>query len=133
MSKLALKNSLISLFSIIWLTAIFILPSFAQAQGTYNFASSSGLSTTGNKAGYITDASASSIEDIVGTIVYIIIGFVGVLFLILAIYGAVTWMTAMGNEEKVKKANGMLMSALIGLIITLSAYVISYFLINYFW
>jgi len=57
---------------------------------------------------------------------------VGVLFMVLVIYGGLIWMASQGNEEKVKKANGIIMNSLIGLVITLSAYVISYFIISYF-
>jgi hypothetical protein len=40
-------------------------------------------------------------------------------------------MIADGNEEKIKKATKTVMGAIIGLIITLAAYALSYFLIQY--
>lgn len=98
----------------------------------YNFAQDSGLNGSAAKAGFVTTG-ASTFSDIIGTIIYIILGLVGAAFMSLVIYGGVTWMTARGNEEKVKKANSILMNALLGLIVTLSAYVISYLIITYFW
>jgi RsiW-degrading membrane proteinase PrsW (M82 family) len=53
-----------------------------------------------------------------------------VVFLILIIYGGILWMTAAGNEEKVKKAKELITEALIGLVIVLAAYAISYFVLN---
>jgi len=116
------------------LSVFFLIPPLlVYGQGTYNFASSSGLAASGNKAGYITSANAYSIEQIIAVIIYAVLGLVGVIFMGYALYGAVTWMTAQGNPEKVKKANNILNGALFGMMITLAAYVISYFLITYFW
>lgn len=101
--------------------------------GTYNFINQSGLNAAGAAAGYETGTGATSVEGVISIVIYTLLGFIGLLFLILVIMGAFTWMTAEGNDEKVKKANAMIMNALVGLIITLSAYALSYFLISYFW
>lgn len=128
--KRTIKNLLLTGLSLVFLLSA---ANYSLAQGgTYNFASSSGLSTSANQAGYIT-TDASTIEDIIATIIYVLLGLVGVTFMGFIMYGGITWMTAMGNEEKVKKANKILMASLFGLMITLSAYVLSFFLINYFW
>lgn len=124
-----IKNIIISCLSLVFL---FILTNQTLAAGTYNFVENSGLKATASTSGYVTTG-ASTIEDIIGTIIYIVLGLVGVVFMGLVIYGAVTWMTAQGNDEKAKKAMKILMSALFGLIITLAAYVLTYFLISYFW
>lgn len=60
-----------------------------------------------------------------GQIIGIALSFVGVLFLILMIYAGLLWMTAIGNEEKIKKAKGLLMDAVVGIIIVFSAYAIT--------
>jgi ABC-type phosphate transport system auxiliary subunit len=41
------------------------------------------------------------------------------------------WMTAAGNETKVEKALSMIKTAVIGLIIVLAAYAITYFIFTY--
>jgi TRAP-type C4-dicarboxylate transport system permease small subunit len=51
-----------------------------------------------------------------------------VLFLILMIYGGFTWMTSNGNQEAVGKAQKIVGSAVIGLVIVLSAYVITVYM-----
>ena len=46
------------------------------------------------------------------------------------VYGGFLWMTAHGNEEQVTKAKNLITAALIGLVIILSAYAISVFVIS---
>ena len=128
MTKKIIKNLTICLLSIAF---VFVLMTQTKA-AVYDFATNSGLNTTANVAKYTT-TETSTIEDIIGTVINIILGLVGVIFMGLVIYGGFTWMTAQGNEENVKKANKILFAALFGLIVTLAAYVISYFLIGYFW
>ena len=55
---------------------------------------------------------------------------VGVIFLILMVYGGITWMTASGNDKSVEKAKGTISRAAIGLIIVILAYAITLFVIN---
>jgi len=61
-----------------------------------------------------------------------VLSFIGVLFLILTIYGGINWMTAGGNEQKVEKAKTIIINAIIGLLIVLSAYTITSFIGNQF-
>jgi hypothetical protein len=46
------------------------------------------------------------------------------IFLIMLLYGAFTWLTAGDNAENVKKAQKLLVNAVLGLIIILFSYVI---------
>jgi len=48
----------------------------------------------------------------------------------LAIYAGYNWMTAQGEEEKVTKAKDTLTAAIIGLVIVIAAYAISYYVIS---
>jgi hypothetical protein len=72
-------------------------------------------------------ALAYSIPGIIGQIIGICLAFLGVIFLILIIMGGFTWMTAGGNEQKATKAKDMLFSAVIGLVIVMSAYALTAF------
>jgi hypothetical protein len=78
-------------------------------------------------AGY---AKPKSPSIIIGTIINDVLIFLGVIFLILTIYGGFLWMTAGGNEETLKKAKKWLVNAVIGLIIVLAAYSITSFVIS---
>lgn len=55
------------------------------------------------------------------------LGFLGIIFLGLIIYGGFLWMTAGGNEESVGKAKKTIYYAVIGLLIVMAAYSITYF------
>ena len=46
-------------------------------------------------------------------------------------YAGFLWMTASGNSEQVEKATGILKMAIIGLIIVMAAYSITYFALLY--
>ena len=66
----------------------------------------------------------------IGTIISTVLGLLGIIFLILAVYAGFLWMTSQGSEEKVKKAQQILTSSIIGLIITLAAYAIADFVVG---
>jgi len=63
-------------------------------------------------------------------IVRYFLGFLGIIALIIIIYGGFVWMTSAGNPEKVTLAKRILTSAVIGLVIILSAFMIVSFIIN---
>jgi len=54
---------------------------------------------------------------------------IGVIFVILLVFAGFKYMTAAGNEEKVKDALKQITQAVIGLIIIFSAWSISYFIL----
>jgi tetrahydromethanopterin S-methyltransferase subunit G len=78
-------------------------------------------------AGYDTDMDVTAV---IGLIIQVVIGFLGVIFLVLTIYAGVTWMTAAGDAKKVDKAKGTLTTAVIGLVIVLAAYSITSFVLD---
>ncbi len=101
-----------------------------NAQGSYNFASSSGLVHTSQQAGYDINDQNQTPEAYISRIITIILSILGVIFLGLTIYGGIVWMTAQGNEERVKKAKELITEAIIGLIIVIAAYAITFFVLK---
>lgn len=71
-----------------------------------------------------------SIQDTIAGIINIFLGFLGILATLLILYGGYLWMTSRGNSEKVEKAKLLIASAVIGLVIILSAYAISRFILS---
>ena len=69
-------------------------------------------------------------EDMISLIITTALEFVGVIFLVLAIYGGYIWMIARGNEQEIEKAKNTLIAAIIGMVIVVAAYAISYYVIN---
>jgi len=63
-------------------------------------------------------------------IIRFILGFLGLAAVIIILYGGYLWLTADGNPNKIEKAKKTLISAVIGLIIILSAFIIASFIIN---
>ena len=55
----------------------------------------------------------------------------GVIFIILMIIAGYDWMSAAGDERKVDKAKDTILRAIIGLIIIVSTYAITYFVFNH--
>lgn len=72
---------------------------------------------------------AATVYGITGQIIFLLLGVLGVIFLVLMIYGGLTWMTAAGNEEKVKKARTTLVHATLGLLILLTAFILTNYVI----
>jgi hypothetical protein len=70
---------------------------------------------------------ATSLSGIVAAVIKALLGLLGIIFLVLIIYAGFEWMTAQGDEEKVTKAKDTLTRAIIGLVIIIAAYSITYF------
>src|SRR3989338_8025177 len=67
---------------------------------------------------------------IVGGILYGVLGFLGVLCLVLIIYSGIKWTMAGGNEEIVTSARQTIKYAIIGVIVILGAYALSIYILN---
>ena len=55
----------------------------------------------------------------------------GIVFLILTVYGGFLWMTAKGDETQATKAKDTITMAVIGLMITIASYAATQFIIKY--
>lgn len=66
--------------------------------------------------------------EVSATVIKAALALVGVIFLILMVYGGFTWMLARGNEELVNKARDTVKAAAIGLVIIVAAYSIANFI-----
>jgi len=74
--------------------------------------------------------SSLTISQKIGLIVSYALAFLGVIFLVLVVFSGFQWMTAGGNEEKITQARTRLINAVLGLTIILSAYAITYFVVD---
>lgn len=78
-----------------------------------------------------TSSEPKDIREVVADIIKVFLGLLGVIFIILIIVAGYKWMTAGGNEEKVKEAKSQISTAIIGLVIILMAYSIAHFVTKY--
>lgn len=97
----------------------FLLPVIAQAQNL-TLESVSGPFGSVSLAGFIAG------------LIRVFLGVVGVILMVIFMYAGFTWTTAGGDPAKIDKAKKIMAGALIGLILTVSAFGIASFLVNAF-
>ncbi len=66
----------------------------------------------------------------IARIINVAMGLLGIIAVVIVLYGGFLWMTAAGNEDRVDKAQKMIVAGIIGLAIILSAYAIARFVVN---
>ena len=74
-----------------------------------------------------------SLDQRISSFIGIFLSFLGVIFMILMLYGGYNWMTAAGDEKKVDKAKDTIRAAVIGLVIVIASYAISVFIVSRIW
>ncbi|MFO0764551.1 MAG: Ig-like domain-containing protein [Patescibacteria group bacterium] len=86
-----------------------------------------GLNQVGAATGLETQ---TDLPTIIGRIINIFLGFMGVILLGIIVYAGYLWMTSGGDNEQVEKAKKLIRNAIIGLIIIVSSFAITAFVIN---
>jgi len=81
--------------------------------------------SAGQQGGY--NVFGSDMFTLIQTVINAFLSLIGVILLIYILYAGYNWMTAQGEEEKVTKAKETITRAIIGVIIIVAAYAISYF------
>jgi len=87
------------------------------------------LQGAGSQAGFSTAGNGEAIFTYVGLIVNVALSLLGIIFLVLIVYGGFVWMTAGGDEAKVEKAKQTFSRAAIGLLVVLCAFAIANFVV----
>lgn len=87
------------------------------------------LKKTGPAAGYAAGTTEYSLSAYVGSIIFIFLSLLGVIFLILTFYAGYLWFTAGGDEKKVEKAKDYLKNGVIGMIIVLASLGVTNFIV----
>ncbi len=115
------KNKSLAIM-ILSLLGLAFLADFALAQ---NF----GINEVNNGLGGAL-ASFSDPRVVAARFIQLALGFLGVLAVLLVMYAGFIWMTSGGSEDKIAKAKKLLLNGVMGLIIILSAWAITTFLLN---
>ncbi len=63
-------------------------------------------------------------------IINVALGFLGIIAVVIVLYGGFMWMTAGGNEERITKAKQILTAGVIGLVIIVMAWAIARYVIT---
>ncbi len=87
------------------------------------------LQGTAVGAGYSPSTGETTFSETLGTVVKAALSLAGVIFMVLMVYAGFLWMTAHGNEDQIDKAQDIIRSSVIGLIIAVGAYSITNFIL----
>jgi len=127
-----MKKVLIFLLFAIFLNIIFIIPVAVEATGkdVKNLFNSS-LNETADGTGHLkTKMSDVGALGTVSLVISFALSLLGVVFLILIIYGGFIWMNSRGNDQEIQKALTIIRNSIVGLLIVVAAYAITKFIGN---
>lgn len=122
--KSLVRRGLTRVATIGGLLASMAVPLMVKADALSNLKGS--LNSTAGSAGL----TSKPLPQLVGSFIAAALGLLGVVLVVLVVYAGFIWMTAQGNDEKIKKAKGMITSAVIGMIIIFAAYAITNFVVD---
>lgn len=107
--------------------AAIALPMAVGAQGT-----TAPLDVAGTGIGYgsYTGLSGQDLRITIANIIRTAMGLLGIIAVLIILYGGFKWMTAAGSEDKVGEAKKIITAGIIGLIIIISAYAIASFVVS---
>ncbi len=88
------------------------------------------LGLSAGKVGQYTQLGTRDVRETIASIINVALSLLGIVVLVIIIYGGFLWMTAGGNDEKVGEAKKWIFGGIIGLVIILSAYAIASFVIS---
>lgn len=103
----------------------------AQTSSTTGFGFDK-VNNVAQQAGY-NPGNEQTLDQRISSFIAIFLSFLGVIFMILMIYGGYNWMTAAGDEKKIDRAKDTIRAAIIGLVIIVAAYAISVFIVSRIW
>jgi len=130
MIPLSLKRISLLLFTLAIAGGLFFaLPAFAQETplGAEDFF---GSAQTGEEFAAEAGLGQANLVRTIANIIRIFLGFTGVVLVMVILYGGFMWMTAGGNDDRVKKAKQTITNGVIGLVIALSSFAIAQFVIS---
>lgn len=87
-----------------------------------------GLTTTGEEAGF--GAEPQEVTDLAAGLVTALLGLLGIAIFGYFVYGGFLYLTSQGAPDTLKKAKAILTNTIIGLLIILAAYAISFFILT---
>lgn len=116
------------IFSFLLLFSFFLLPAISAASSNL-WDSQIGTEQVGTEA-FGESGDPDDPREVVANIINVALGLLSVIFVTLLIIGGYQYMTAGGNEEQVNKAKARLKTAVIGIIIILVAWGVTWFVLS---
>jgi len=118
LKKLAFIPMLVLLMAPLWLAPVPAVAGVNLSGQLVNVGEATGIQTE------------RELAEIIGSILQAVFGLLGIVLLVLILYGGFLWMTASGNDEQVKKAKQIITNSVIGLVIIMAAYAIASFVVD---
>ena len=115
MKKILTKNNVLSLVGFVLLA----LPVVALGQASL-----------GLEVGASTGLGSRDLKETISAVLNVLLGFLGIIAVIVILLGGFKWMTAGGSEDKVGEAKKLIGAGIVGLVIILAAYAIAVYVIN---
>ena len=116
-------------FAILALMAAPLFAFQASAQVT-DYDNTFGIDIVDNSLGGALGQSNTDPRDVITRIINIALGFLGIIAVVIVLFGGFKWMTAAGNEDKVEEAKKILGAGVIGLVIILAAWALASYAIG---
>ena len=129
LKKGALYAVLISIFSLSLVTTASAVDENDLWTGHWEGGTTNGTGFQ-NEIGDKTGLGNSDPREIAARVINILLGFLGIIAVILILVGGFMWMTAAGNDDKVASAKKVMVAGVIGLVIVLAAFGIAKFVVN---
>ena len=115
MKKYFTKKSILALAG----TMLWVFPMVVGAQASL-----------GIEWGGSTGLGSRDIKETITAVLNVLLGFLGIIAVIIILLGGFKWMTAAGNDDKIGEAKKLIGAGIIGLVIILAAYAIATYVIN---
>jgi hypothetical protein len=126
-NPMALINKFLLIVTLLVSAQLALSAPIAQAQSGWLDSQKNSFQAFSPVFGVNKDARPIDPRIYVANIIQVVLGFLGVLCILLMIYAGFTWMTAAGDEKKVEKAQQTLVAAAIGTLIILAAFAVTLF------
>ena len=111
-----MKKGLIIATTVLLFT-LTVLPALAALDVGINYGTYTGLGTKDIREGIM-------------TVIQYLLGFLGIIAIIIILYGGFVWLTSAGNEEKVGQAKKIITAGVVGLVIIFVSYAIASFVVS---
>lgn len=85
---------------------------------------------TGIEYGTYTGLGTKDLREGIMAIINVLLGFLGIIAIVIILYGGFVWLTSGGNEDKVGSAKKIITAGVIGLVIIFVSYAIASFVID---
>ena len=106
------------------------LPALAVQSGPDVWGTQTGNPQGGGVVSSATGLGAKDPRAVAAQVINIILGFLGIVAVVIILLGGFKWMTAGGNEDKVGEARKLITAGIIGLIIILTSFAIASFVLT---